>query len=257
MAKMTKTIPEVDSLIDLLKLSNVDIYFFTSLPDIPRGYKLEDMNFTVEDNIEEDRFTYNGYYDVDEYLTYITQKVTDAKIGIENKLSRLGDFGRDSLIKDVLDRLVNLHENLHHKAKKWDVTYRSDSNKIDDIINNNFADPIDLLTNHNKSELYRFREVKMVTLKTFIEYLSDSENFKKDNGKENNGDVITTKDSKSDSPEYFTTSELAEYLRVSERAIADWRSEGKISFSKIGRKIIYSKSEVDEFLAKHKIKRYK
>lgn len=56
--------------------------------------------------------------------------------------------------------------------------------------------------------------------------------------------------------EYLGTRELASYLGVKMETLAQWRSDGlPPEYSKINGKILYSKSDVDEFLEAHKYKK--
>ena len=51
--------------------------------------------------------------------------------------------------------------------------------------------------------------------------------------------------------------EFVQRLKISKRTAQNWRDENKISFSQIGSKIYYSKKDIEDFIAAHKIKRLK
>ena len=47
---------------------------------------------------------------------------------------------------------------------------------------------------------------------------------------------------------FYSKSELAKKLGVAVRTLDNWISNGKISFTKIGRRIIFSESDLDQLL---------
>ncbi len=51
---------------------------------------------------------------------------------------------------------------------------------------------------------------------------------------------------------YFSKMDLSKELGVSLRSIDNWISSGIISFSKIGRRIIFSKRDLDEFIERNR-----
>ncbi|MFO0450571.1 MAG: helix-turn-helix domain-containing protein [Pseudomonadota bacterium] len=51
---------------------------------------------------------------------------------------------------------------------------------------------------------------------------------------------------------FFSKAELSEQLGVSIRTIDNWIASGLISFSKIGRRIIFSKKDLDEFIERNR-----
>jgi excisionase family DNA binding protein len=51
---------------------------------------------------------------------------------------------------------------------------------------------------------------------------------------------------------YFSKMDLSKELGVSLRSIDSWISSGIISFSKIGRRIIFSKKDLDEFIERNR-----
>jgi excisionase family DNA binding protein len=52
---------------------------------------------------------------------------------------------------------------------------------------------------------------------------------------------------------YFSKLELSNELGVSIRTIDNWIAYGLISYSKIGRRVIFSKDDIDEFVQRNKI----
>jgi excisionase family DNA binding protein len=46
----------------------------------------------------------------------------------------------------------------------------------------------------------------------------------------------------------YSNEELAIKLEVSKKTLKKWRDEGKIAFTKIGRKIFYTQDELSDFL---------
>jgi hypothetical protein len=54
----------------------------------------------------------------------------------------------------------------------------------------------------------------------------------------------------------YNTQELAEKLKVSTKTIQNWRQQRLIEFSRVGSLIFYTSKSVEEFLAKHSIKRF-
>ncbi|MBM3446101.1 MAG: helix-turn-helix domain-containing protein [Bacteroidetes bacterium] len=51
---------------------------------------------------------------------------------------------------------------------------------------------------------------------------------------------------------YYSKQELSKELGISIRTIDNWLASGLISYTKIGRRVIFSKDDVDEFLARNK-----
>ncbi len=52
--------------------------------------------------------------------------------------------------------------------------------------------------------------------------------------------------------QYYSKAELSEELRVSIRTIDNWISYGLISYSKIGRRVIFSRADIEEFVQRNK-----
>lgn len=59
------------------------------------------------------------------------------------------------------------------------------------------------------------------------------------------------------SKKWLTTAEVAELLHVTPRCIQDWRDNGRITFVKLGRRILYNSEDIAVLLQKHHIKRYR
>jgi len=55
--------------------------------------------------------------------------------------------------------------------------------------------------------------------------------------------------------ELFNSEQAAEYLSISARTLANWRTQGhtQISYVKIGRCVRYRKSTLDDFLMTHSV----
>lgn len=47
---------------------------------------------------------------------------------------------------------------------------------------------------------------------------------------------------------YFSKSEAAKKLGVSNRTVDNWMADGKISFSKVGRKVIFSDDDLESLI---------
>jgi excisionase family DNA binding protein len=54
--------------------------------------------------------------------------------------------------------------------------------------------------------------------------------------------------------EWLTQQETKEVLRVSSRTLQNYRDNGALSFSKVGRKIKYKRADVESLLQKHYVK---
>jgi len=50
--------------------------------------------------------------------------------------------------------------------------------------------------------------------------------------------------------QYLTDKDLSRLLKISRRCLQDYRTEGKIPFYRIGGKILYRVSDIEDFLAK-------
>jgi excisionase family DNA binding protein len=53
---------------------------------------------------------------------------------------------------------------------------------------------------------------------------------------------------------YLTDKELSERLKVSRRALQDYRNEGRIPYYQLGGKILYRESEIEKLLADNRYK---
>jgi excisionase family DNA binding protein len=47
---------------------------------------------------------------------------------------------------------------------------------------------------------------------------------------------------------YFSKNEVAKKLRVSNRTVDNWMADGKISFTKVGRKVIFSDDDLESLI---------
>lgn len=52
--------------------------------------------------------------------------------------------------------------------------------------------------------------------------------------------------------QYYSKVELSEELGVSIRTVDNWIASGLISYSKIGRRVIFSRSDIDDFMQRNK-----
>ena len=52
--------------------------------------------------------------------------------------------------------------------------------------------------------------------------------------------------------QYYSKVELSEELGVSIRTIDNWIASGLISYSKIGRRVIFSRSDLEDFMQRNK-----
>jgi len=50
--------------------------------------------------------------------------------------------------------------------------------------------------------------------------------------------------------QYLTDKDLSLLLKISRRCLQDYRTEGKIPFYRVGGKILYRESDIEDFLAK-------
>lgn len=57
--------------------------------------------------------------------------------------------------------------------------------------------------------------------------------------------------------DWLSTEEVMEMLSVSRRTIQNYRDEGKIPYTQNGRKILYPRDGIEEFLRKNMIKAYR
>lgn len=57
--------------------------------------------------------------------------------------------------------------------------------------------------------------------------------------------------------EWLNTEEVMEMLDVSRRTVQTYRDEGKIPYTQNGRKILYPREGIEEFLRKNMIKAYR
>lgn len=57
--------------------------------------------------------------------------------------------------------------------------------------------------------------------------------------------------------DWLSTEEVMEMLNVSRRTVQNYRDEGKIPYTQNGRKILYPREGIEEFLRKNMIKAYR
>jgi excisionase family DNA binding protein len=57
--------------------------------------------------------------------------------------------------------------------------------------------------------------------------------------------------------DWLTTDEVMEMMNVSRRTVQNYRNEGKIPYSKDGRKILYPRQGIERFLRDNMIKAYR
>ncbi len=57
-----------------------------------------------------------------------------------------------------------------------------------------------------------------------------------------------------ETPELFTTEEVAKIFKVSTRTIQNWRDKGQINYSQINTVIVYRKNDIDELLENSYVK---
>jgi len=50
--------------------------------------------------------------------------------------------------------------------------------------------------------------------------------------------------------QYLTDKDLSRLLKISRRSLQDYRTEGKIPFYRVGGKILYQASDIEDFLSK-------
>ena len=55
---------------------------------------------------------------------------------------------------------------------------------------------------------------------------------------------------------YHTVDETLEIIRVSKRTLQKYRDEGKISFKQMDSKIIFSDTDINEFMSRHQVRSY-
>lgn len=65
--------------------------------------------------------------------------------------------------------------------------------------------------------------------------------------------MISNRKNMANDKKYFSKLELSNDLGVSLRTIDSWIASGIISYSKIGRRVIFSKEDIDEFVKRNKI----
>jgi excisionase family DNA binding protein len=57
--------------------------------------------------------------------------------------------------------------------------------------------------------------------------------------------------------DWLSTEEVMEMLNVSRRTVQNYRDEGKVPYTQNGRKILYPREGIEEFLRKNMIKAYR
>jgi MerR family transcriptional regulator, repressor of the yfmOP operon len=55
-------------------------------------------------------------------------------------------------------------------------------------------------------------------------------------------------------PNWLSADEVCHLLRISKRTLSNYRTNGVLPFSQIGRKIYYKASDIDDYLENHYIK---
>ena len=62
--------------------------------------------------------------------------------------------------------------------------------------------------------------------------------------------IVCNPKTKLGNEQYLTDKDLSRLLKISRRCLQDYRTEGTISFYRIGGKILYRTSDIEDFLAK-------
>lgn len=68
--------------------------------------------------------------------------------------------------------------------------------------------------------------------------------------------LVTSLLKKEVNKKYYTNEELANALNVSTKTLQNWRNEGAIEFTQKGSNIIYTQDNVDDFLTKHRVRKF-
>ena len=55
--------------------------------------------------------------------------------------------------------------------------------------------------------------------------------------------------------EYFTKAEAAEYTRLSRATIDRMRKSGQLRYIKVGKKVVFRRSDIDKFMAARVVKK--
>jgi len=63
--------------------------------------------------------------------------------------------------------------------------------------------------------------------------------------------IARTPNSKLGGEQYLTNKEVIRLLKISQRLLQTYRTEGKIPFYRIGGKVLYRASDIDRFLENH------
>lgn len=88
--------------------------------------------------------------------------------------------------------------------------------------------------------------MKVITIesKAFQELKADLSEIKKSVIQLQKEKILSTK---------YNTEEACQYLKMSPRTLQKYRNLNKISYSQTGRKILYKKEDLDQFIMDHKI----
>jgi len=212
----------------------------------------------------EDFLTVQGYTELDDYRNELDVLTNTLILLVRKTIATIKSPKAIKLVEGIASQIDSWIFEMDRGQNQLEIKCTSKSAEVDQILTADMADSLELLT--TSSEKYKiFQQCRKDGLAVLRQGILDIQQkvAPKSSGTKSIPDTQdipveiqpTISVNPADDQEYYTTQQLCEKLQVTERCMANWRANGKIAFTKIGRKIIYSSSQVNDLIARHYRKR--
>lgn len=254
----------IESLMEHLRKSlitpEVSIFFNDVLESLPKGWPANDHSMDKLLSSREDSITVQGFSEPGDFKNKLVGMTSTFLLEVRKTIAILKISKAIRFVDGIANQIDTWDEEIRNGKDQSIIAVLSQSAEVDRILADGMEDATQLLITC-KEKYKTFQQCRrdgLATLKMGIQDIQQKiapQSTGTKNSHESQDASIPMPPAAVSKPtfseEFFTTQQLCEKLKVTERCVANWRASGKISFSKIGRKIIYSSNQVDELLAKH------
>lgn len=242
----------------------ISIFFNDTIQSYPRGWPDDDHSMDQLLTSREDSLTIQGHSEPGEYQQELDGLIHQLIYQVGITIAALKTPKAKKLIDGIAAQIEIWVADKNRGVDSSIISCFSESAEVDSILASGMADPLDLVIT-SKEKLDTFQRCRRDALSELHQSLRKIQmkvdpNFKSTQPLPTEEIILVNYEStiasaETNGQEYFTTQQLCVKLQVTERCVANWRANGKIAFTKIGRKIIYSTNQVDELINKHYKKR--
>lgn len=254
----------IETLMEQLRKSlvtpEVSIYFNDFIESLPRGWSKDDHSMDHLLTSREDSITVQGFSEPEDFKNELVGMTSTFLLQVRKTIALLKTGKAIRLVEGIADQIDLWDEEIKKGMDQSIIAVSSQSAEVDRILADGMEDAHQLLIT-SKEKYKTFQQCRrdgLATLKQGIQDIQQKiapQSTGTKNSHESQDASIPMPPAAvlrpTSSEEFYTTQQLCEKLQVTERCVANWRANGKIAFTKIGRKIIYSSSQVEELLAKH------